>query len=223
MRQSVRSLRSYLDLCFSGASEWERRRREPAKILAQFLGDPANSPNDLYGRHPLAHPNEKSALSYFEAWVRTHDMDEATMRAFLDAGADPETGAYSIAFWMINGSDDPAPIALLLDAGLPLDTQGYDYGWSLFHAAAVFHSQERPSRLVPMLIERAVKAGRLDLLEAGAIRNPNVEPSTPMDIALQVGNWDTVRKFCAHVAPSVRVQESIRVAKIYRRDHPLAA
>ena len=102
------------------------------------------------------------------------------------------------------------------------DTLGYD-GWSLFHAAAVFHSQERSSRLVPMLIERAIKAGRLDLLEAGAVRNQNVEPSTPMDIALQVGNWDTVRKFCAHVAPSVRVQESMRVAKIYRRDHPLAA
>lgn len=219
MRKSAQGLHAYLTHLFY-ANYPLRRQFDPDAFLRQFLDDPRNSPNDPWGPLPGIHPAH--IVSYFEAWIRTHDIDGSTTAQFLARGADSLTGGLnSVAFYIIRGSDDPAPITQLLDAGLPLDAQWGIDGWNLFHAAAVFNSQERKSRLVPVLIERAVQAGRLDLLQAPSTRNDQVPPVTPMDVALQVGNWDTVRQFCAHVTPSERVRESGKF-RAYCRD-PIAA
>lgn len=210
MHSSARSLHAYLSHLMDTRRSCQRWRYDSHALLRAFLDDPRNSPNDAFGRGP--DPYNWQELTYFEAWIRTHDVDGPTMAMFLAHGADPLAGGegLSVAFRIMKGSDDPEPIIMLLDAGLPLDCEWGHHGWTLFHQAASFHSQERSSRILPVLVDRAIQAGRQDLLQA--ISRERVEDlgQTPMDVALMGWHWASIRLLAKHVP----VTENVRRAAV---------
>lgn len=197
MKASAIRMRSYLRAKANGSRCWAY---DPATTLAEFVEE--NCPNmvidGLEGR------------TVFEAWVMTHpDIDGPAMKLLLDHGADVFTP--NIAFRVMH-CHNPDPLACLLDAGLPLDTTKLGTSWNLFHQACsrypdkAMASQDSP--ILAMLIDRAVREDRLDLLTKAGQRGG--QDWTPQQLALISGyenepDWPVLRQLIWHVPAEPRV------------------
>ncbi|MGJ4727708.1 hypothetical protein [Luteimonas sp. SDU101] len=201
-------MRSYLRAKAGGNPCWAY---DPKACLAEFVEQ--NCPNMVlegsgFGRR-----------SVFEAWVMAHpNIDGESMRLLVDHGADVFTS--DIAF-RVMFCHDPAPLACLLDAGLNLDTTKLGTSWNLFHQACSRYpdksraSQDSP--ILALLIDRAVRQDRLDLLTKAGQRGG--QNWTPQQLALISGHenepdWPVLRQLIWHVPAEPRVLALTRSAAL---------
>jgi len=199
MRASAIRMRSYLLAKANGNRCWAY---DPKTCLSEFLEQ--NCPNMVLQGSGF------EGRTVFEAWVMAHpDIDGESMKLLLDHGADVFTP--NIAF-RVMFCHDPSPLSCLLEAGLDLGTTKLGTSWNLFHqACSRYPEKDRASQESPvlaMLIDRAVREDRLDLLTRVGQRGG--QDWTPQQLALTSGyenepDWPVLRQLIWHVPAEPQV------------------